>query len=49
MEADSLHADGVRFAMLGYGVPLVAVVGALLGGGLTWWSQSFGRPGDNEN
>jgi hypothetical protein len=47
MEPYSLHADGVRFAMLGYGVPLVAVVGALLGGGLAWCSHSFDRSGNH--
>jgi hypothetical protein len=34
--AMSPHPAGTRFAMLGNGVPLVIVIGALLGGGLAW-------------
>lgn len=41
--ASAPFAAGVHLAMLGYGVPLVVVIGALLGGALTWWSYSFGK------
>lgn len=42
------YPAGVRFAMLGYGVPAVFVIGALLGGGLAWiaYGQNRSQNGD---
>jgi hypothetical protein len=41
--AVSPYPAGTRIAMLGLGVPLVIVIGALLGGGLTWAAYSRNR------
>jgi hypothetical protein len=42
-----LYSSGTRIAMLCYGVPLVSVIGALLGGWLAWWSYPRNRPSNN--
>lgn len=47
--ADAQLAAGVRFALLGYGVPLVVVIGALLGGALAWWSYPSNQANKHEN
>jgi hypothetical protein len=39
----SLSPSGAQFAMLWNGVPLVTVIGALLGGWLAWWSYYSNR------
>ncbi len=39
----SVYSSGTRFALLWYGVPLVTVIGALLGGWLAWSSYPRNR------
>jgi len=43
-----LYSSGTRIAMLWYGVPLVSVIGALLGGWLAWWSYPRNRSSKNQ-
>jgi hypothetical protein len=39
----SAYSTGTHVALLWHGVPLVAVIGALLGGALAWWSYPLNQ------
>jgi hypothetical protein len=41
--ASATYNAGTRIATLWYGAPLVIAIGALLGGGLAWWSYPLNR------